>query len=255
MAKYYVCNDIRFLGGDRAIHISPSAGTHLKQSKAVAFLKTHPGYGYCKVRNTSKGNDYVICTSMKFVGHNNNIVNNFRGAKSFDSVDEAYECLKQVEDEDVIYVVDDNFARKKTKTKDDIPEAVENLDPLDSISFEGMDTSERVYIPKRVRKIIYDREEGICPICGKPLHEYAYNIDHHLPLSKGGTNNPHNLHATHEYCNCCKDNLLEEDFKQVVMDVAAYELLKNPFSIGTAIFFRAFVRGVIRKNDLCQRAV
>ena len=59
----------------------------------------------------------------------------------------------------------------------------------------------------------------LCGICGEAImkgsHEsvtsqrnswYAWNIDHKIPISRGGTDNINNLHAVHIRCNREKSN-------------------------------------------------
>src|SRR5690606_32172104 len=71
---------------------------------------------------------------------------------------------------------------------------------------------------------IYDRDNWICQLCGKPIDPNAEhrnedgslnlwykNIDHIIPLSKGGADAPHNVQASHFRCNVSKGNRIEND--------------------------------------------
>ncbi len=62
-------------------------------------------------------------------------------------------------------------------------------------------------------------QHRICPLCGKPMqygcHEsikdqqtskYAWNVDHIIPLSRGGEDKRKNRQAVHIKCNCKKAN-------------------------------------------------
>jgi len=39
---------------------------------------------------------------------------------------------------------------------------------------------------KRVRKVIFARDGGICMKCGKTVSEYDFHVDHIKPLCRGG---------------------------------------------------------------------
>lgn len=58
----------------------------------------------------------------------------------------------------------------------------------------------------------YDAQNGICAYCDTPLNG-VYDIDHVIPVSRGGTNWPDNLVCTCRFCNRSKaDKLLSEWF-------------------------------------------
>jgi len=59
-----------------------------------------------------------------------------------------------------------------------------------------------------VRRMIYLRNGGGCAICGKRLDLDNCNLDHRIPLSKGGRDNVENLDCVHIQCNYIKANLL-----------------------------------------------
>src|SRR5690606_4367066 len=71
---------------------------------------------------------------------------------------------------------------------------------------------------------IYDRDNWICQLCGKPIDPNAEhrnedgslnlwykNIDHIIPLSKGGSDAPHNVQASHFRCNVSKGDRIDND--------------------------------------------
>ena len=39
---------------------------------------------------------------------------------------------------------------------------------------------------KRVRRVIYERDGGICMKCGQPVTRENFHVDHIIPISKGG---------------------------------------------------------------------
>lgn len=51
------------------------------------------------------------------------------------------------------------------------------------------------------RETIYERDEGICQICGDPVLDSDYEIDHIVPLAEGGLHEAQNLQLAHPSCN------------------------------------------------------
>lgn len=47
----------------------------------------------------------------------------------------------------------------------------------------------------------WNKSNGICYLCNKPMCIEDFNIDHIIPVSKGGTNKQSNLAAVHPKCN------------------------------------------------------
>lgn len=50
-------------------------------------------------------------------------------------------------------------------------------------------------------KVLRDRQAGKCAFCLKALPVRGVNVDHYIPLAKGGTNELSNLRLLHERCN------------------------------------------------------
>ena len=69
---------------------------------------------------------------------------------------------------------------------------------------------------------IFERDNWICGICGKEvekslehLHPYSVNLDHIIPLSKGGGHTKFNTQCSHRICNMKKFTKLP-DIERVV---------------------------------------
>ncbi|MEY9839690.1 HNH endonuclease [Streptacidiphilus sp. EB103A] len=56
------------------------------------------------------------------------------------------------------------------------------------------------------RAAIYERDGGLCGICGLPVPADGFHLDHITPLSLGGAHGPENLRVTHEVCNTDRGN-------------------------------------------------
>jgi 5-methylcytosine-specific restriction endonuclease McrA len=66
---------------------------------------------------------------------------------------------------------------------------------------------------RRLKAELFDLQDGKCWICGKLMHEFARpghplapSIDHIVPLSKGGKNDPSNKLLAHRSCNSERGN-------------------------------------------------
>ena len=241
-SKYFICNDIRFLSGNAEWTVSPDSGSHMKHSQVTTFVNKHPTYTYYKARSSKKGNDYVIATAMKFIGNDSNIVSDIKKARVFNSADSAYEHLENCRndiDSEIQYVVNEKFVRQKRAKN----VQAKDINPLELVSFEGQESSERVYIPQRVKDIVFAQSGGVCPICKRALYKQNSTIDHIIPLSRGGTNDPMNLRAVHSECNRLKGNFLDKEFAETVRDVSSGEIYAYPMGKFSIQMFRAAIRG------------
>lgn len=70
-----------------------------------------------------------------------------------------------------------------------------------------------------VRKIIIKRDGYVCRYCGKQITKQTHTIDHVIPASSGGNENPRNLVMCCEWCNKHAKALVFESFaaKQVYL--------------------------------------
>jgi len=59
-------------------------------------------------------------------------------------------------------------------------------------------------IVKVDRYAIYARDGGRCHICGKRVRKERFDLDHLVPLAKGGEHAPFNLAVAHPRCNARK---------------------------------------------------
>lgn len=51
------------------------------------------------------------------------------------------------------------------------------------------------------RAIVYERDGGICNICGEAVRWEEYDMDHVVPLSRGGDHSYANVAVSHASCN------------------------------------------------------
>ena len=64
----------------------------------------------------------------------------------------------------------------------------------------------RKALPPADRQAVYDRDGGICWICGQAADEATFELDHVWPRTLGGTSNATNLSVAHRECNIRRGN-------------------------------------------------
>lgn len=77
------------------------------------------------------------------------------------------------------------------------------------------------------RKIIYEKSNGCCELCGKKLFYDDMTLDHIIPLSMGGKEELNNLQATCFACNQFKRNILPDDFVDRIIEIFLYQTEKK----------------------------
>lgn len=77
------------------------------------------------------------------------------------------------------------------------------------------------------RKIIYDRSNGRCALCGQKLLLDNMTIDHIVPISMGGEDSLDNIQASCFACNQFKDNILPDVFLNRIIKIFLYQTEKN----------------------------
>lgn len=74
--------------------------------------------------------------------------------------------------------------------------------------------TERIRIPQVVRKYVFQRDNYQCKACGQTQLETELNIDHIIPLARGGSNDISNLQTLCRTCNQSKKHHLDPRFRR-----------------------------------------
>ena len=77
-----------------------------------------------------------------------------------------------------------------------------------------MSKTPRINIPQSVRKYVLQRNDYQCQSCGKRDKETQLNIDHIVPLAKGGSNDISNLQVLCRRCNSQKKHHFDPRFRR-----------------------------------------
>ena len=79
---------------------------------------------------------------------------------------------------------------------------------------KSMEKTPRIPIPPSVRKYVFERDNYQCQSCGISNKEARLQIDHIIPLAKGGSNDMSNLQTLCSDCNQQKSDRLDRRFKR-----------------------------------------
>ena len=74
------------------------------------------------------------------------------------------------------------------------------------------------------RKIIYKKTKGLCYLCGEFVDFDSFEVEHKVPLSKGGTNDLSNLFCSCHCCNSIKQDIYPKDFMEKISQIFMYQM-------------------------------
>lgn len=80
---------------------------------------------------------------------------------------------------------------------------------------------------KKERKIIYNKSNGRCELCGQRLSLENMSLDHIVPLSIGGEDSMDNIQASCFACNQFKSNILPDAFMERIIKIFLYQMEKQ----------------------------
>lgn len=92
---------------------------------------------------------------------------------------------------------------------------------------------------KSMRLNIYEKTQGHCYLCGESVKFNSFEVEHKIPLSKGGTDDISNLYCSCHKCNKIKRNIYYEDFMESISRIFMYQMqLQNGDSLRWKIIHR-----------------
>lgn len=78
-----------------------------------------------------------------------------------------------------------------------------------------------------VRRMIYNKADGRCQLCGRKIMFSDASLDHIIPLALGGEDSVSNLQLACKVCNGAKDSYLPDDFQDRVFDTFCFQMEKK----------------------------
>ena len=256
MLKYYICNNIMFLGGGNKLVGSPTSAAHYKYNEIPKFSKVRNELVPILLFKNKNHRNYAMVTPIKFWGNDNNIVENIQAAKYFASYDDANEFINANNiDKKIPFVkiIDSNYRKFEPRVLKKFQEPIITIESREKEEEKeranlSEDRHPRIQFSSDTRGRIYSKYNGICQICGKPVNKAEMTIDHIIPLAKGGSNEESNLQPAHEYCNQIKSCNTPQELTRFNVDALSHSLLNNPDMDVVFKLARSIVRGVNKKG-------
>lgn len=77
------------------------------------------------------------------------------------------------------------------------------------------------------RLAVYRKTEGHCYLCGEFVDFDSFEVEHHIPISKGGTNVLDNLYCSCATCNAIKRDIYPKEFMEKITQIFLYQMQKE----------------------------
>lgn len=102
------------------------------------------------------------------------------------------------------------------------------------MDIEGMEPDARKGATPRRKKFsakdrieVYRKTEGHCYLCGEFVDFDSFEVEHHIPISKGGSNSLDNLYCSCSTCNAIKRDIYPEEFMEKISQIFMYQMQKE----------------------------
>lgn len=132
-------------------------------------------------------------------------VGNIEKAYKFKTLEQTKEAKKQ--------------ASKKTKFFDVYAITEDGI--LEKVSFKK---TKRKQISKDLRNQVYDKTDGRCYLCGEFLDFDYFEVEHRIPLTKGGSNEFDNLFPSCHCCNTMKSSIYPQELIEKIIQIFMYQM-------------------------------
>lgn len=144
-------------------------------------------------------------------------VGNIEQAQDFHSVERAIHQKNKAPGKCAGYYFIDTDIKDVQETKEDSKPKEESK----------KSTVKRKVFSARERLIIYRKTKGHCYLCGEFVDFDSFEVEHKVPLSKGGTNDLSNVFCSCHCCNTIKHDIYPEDFMERISKIYLYQMEKK----------------------------
>lgn len=163
----------------------------------------------------------VLTNGSYFIKHNKTgkviKVTNISKAQNFYTMERALEQIKKAPGKCKSYYPVDTS----------VTEIMVASEPEKITSVEIKKKTKRKQYTTEQRKIIYQKANGRCQLCGRKIEYEDMTLDHIVPLSWGGADEMENLQCTCFPCNKFKSNILPDQFVDRITEIFMFQMEKK----------------------------
>ena len=76
--------------------------------------------------------------------------------------------------------------------------------------------TEHTLVNPHIKRAIYERQNRLCAYCGDYRAFRTMTVDHIIPISKGGADEPENMQCVCKKCNGMKSDMLPTEFSRYI---------------------------------------
>jgi predicted restriction endonuclease len=151
-------------------------------------------------------------------------------ALQYNTVREAIKYMNIAPIKTEEFYVYDTFSNRtlwKRLTQEERIELQEQRNGIVEVERRSDGKIKRKKYSKSTRKLIYEKYNGRCQLCGRKILLSEMSLNHHVALSMGGIDDVSNLVATCYPCNRFKSNIASELFENRINDIFMYQMEKK----------------------------
>ena len=124
-----------------------------------------------------------------------------------------------------------------------------DIEEMDPDAQKGA-TPRRKKFSAKDRLAVYRKTEGHCYLCGEFVGFDSFEVEHHMPISKGGTNGLDNLYCSCTTCNAIKRDIYPKEFMEKISQIFLYQMQKGyGDSLDWKVAHRLLVAMLDRKRE------
>ncbi|MBQ6995600.1 MAG: HNH endonuclease [Lachnospiraceae bacterium] len=115
---------------------------------------------------------------------------------------------------------------------------------------ENSTITKRKKFSQMERKRIYQKTKGHCYLCGEFVDFDVFQVEHRIPLAKGGTNDFSNLFPACNCCNSMKNSIYPEELLEKITQIFMYQVTKRGNNHTKCVVAKQVITSMMEKNVL-----
>ena len=115
---------------------------------------------------------------------------------------------------------------------------------------ENSTITKRKKFSQMERKRIYQKTKGHCYLCGEFVDFDVFQVEHRIPLAKGGTNDFSNLYCSCPCCNSMKNSIYPEELLEKITQIFMYQVMKRGNNHTKCITSKKIIKSMKDRNVL-----